>query len=235
MRWCEPKNRERGAVYVEFLIVVFPMLFLMFGLAHIGFAYTAHLLVGHATARAARAAIVILPDETDEYAGVALNRIGTDGEGLEAYKNAPEDGRYDQIRMAARITLSPLSPAIESYVGDSLADAIGDHPGVSTLAGLIGPWTDQGVALTFPDGNGGYLTEFSPRQDITVRITYLYKCSVPIVRSLVCRSYSDLDDRAKKELEAMGAKKLLGLADFILGWRYLAITEERTLPNQGKS
>ncbi len=231
---CE-KERSRGAVYVEFLIVVFPMLILMFGLTHIGLSYAVHLMVGHAAARAARAAIVILPDETGDYAGVEPLRIGTgEGEGLDAYRDAPEDGRYDQIRKAARLTLSPVSPSIDGILGDSLAEGIGDHPGTSTVVGLLpGGWADKGVALTFPDGEG-YLSQFSERQDILVRITYLYKCQVPIIRGLVCDTFDGLRDRSRKELEIAGADGLLQKAGSIAGWRFLAITQERALPNQGK-
>jgi hypothetical protein len=229
------KRHGKGAVYVEFLIVFFPMMMLFFGLAHLGLVYGAHLLVEHAAARAARAAIVILPDEqTEDYEEVEINQVGTGGHGLDAYKDAPDGGRLDQIRMAARLTLSPISPSIESYVGESLADALGDHQAASTFVGLAA-WTDKAVAVTFPDGNDGYLSEFSPRSKITARVTYLYKCSVPIIRSLVCHPYAELEGRARNELETFGAGGLMAGTSLVRGWRFIAITAERTLPNQGKS
>ena len=269
---AKTKEGEKGAVYVEFLVVIWPLLLLMLGLTQIGLMYSAHLLVCQAAAKAVRAAVVIFPDENvDDYKGVAPNRIGTDGDGdgsggeggdgesgeggggLDVYKNAPEGGRLDQIRMAARIILSPIAPALESYLGSSLADGLGDHPITSSLAGAA-LWNADAVAVTFPDRskeaeakkaeaeeNGEdappstYKTEFQSRELITARVTFLYKCPVPLARSIMCKSYSDLPEQAQDELETVGAEQLGNIVTYFLGWRFLAITAERSLPNQGRT
>ncbi|MDJ0763232.1 MAG: TadE/TadG family type IV pilus assembly protein [Myxococcota bacterium] len=261
-------GRTTGAVYVEFLVVFWPIMMLWLGMAQIGLMYAAHMMVHHAAVRAARAAIVILPDDKegweDLYAGVEAYRIGTGGSGLEAYETAPAGGRLDGIRRAARIPLATVSPSL----GVDAAGAIG-----KLLVGYL--WTEFGVAVTFPDGDGGYLTSFDdPTGQVTVRVTYLYKCPVPLVNRIICRSYwgadsffsadtiqkledlgafidistsfgSGLDPDRQQELATVGGE-LLGAAGFGLaladmgfdigggGWRFLAMTAEKTLPLQGK-
>ncbi len=241
---------KKGAVYLEFLLVIWPLLLLMFGLTQIGLMYSAHLLVCQAAAKAVRAAIVILPDTADDYAGDEVNSIG-DGSGLEAYSNAASGGRLDQIRMAARIVLGPAAPSIESYVGKSLSDGLGQNPFVSMIAGIV-VWNKKATAVTFPDRsneqrgidetreqNGEevvptYLIDFSPRGNVTARVTFLYKCPVPIVRSIMCKSYSDLSKQSQAELDTVGAQSLGNIITELMSWRFIAITAERTLPNQGR-
>ncbi len=224
---------ERGAVYVEFLIVVIPFLLMFFGLSHLGLLYAADLLVSHAAAKAVRAAIVILPDEYGDYDGVEPNHIGTGGEGLDAYRDAPDGGRLEAIRKAARYAVAPIAPRLEIGNPRSLAEAIGDSPTFDTVANLL-VTSDLAVAVTFPDGGGGYLTELPSRGLITARVTVLYRCGVPIMRSLVCHSYDELPDRAKQELATVGVSPLMGMGTQLLSWRFVAITAERTHSNQGK-
>jgi len=263
-----------GAVYVEFLVVIWPLLLLLLGITQIGLMYGAHLLVCQAAAKAARAAVVIFPDENvDDYADVEPNHIGTEGDGdgggessggegdgegsaggLDAYKNAPDGGRLDQIRMAAKIMLAPIAPALESYVGRSLADGLGEYPITSSLVGVMG-WNAYAVAVTFPDRSNAanaeeeskqgeddeeklptYKSEFQNQENITARVTFLYKCPVPLARSIMCKSYDDLSEQAKAELDTVNASTLgNGITSFFLGWRFLAIAAERTLVNQGRA
>jgi len=227
------KGDRRGAVYVEFLIVVIPFLSLLFGITQIGLLYGAHLMVCHAAAKSARAAIVILPDdhEDSDYAGVPVNHIGNGGEGLDAYSSAPDGGRLDAIRMAPMLILSAVSPSIESVTGNSLADAIGEAQFGGYLAGLL--WTEVAMAVTFPDGDGGYRTSFDATGPVTARVTFLYKCTVPMVNSLVCGDYDDLEQEQKRVLETAGG--ILPILGTITGWQVIALEAERTLPNQGKS
>lgn len=226
-------ERERGAVYVEFLIVVIPFLLMFFGLCHLGLLYAADLLVSHAAAKAVRAAIVILPDEYGDYDGVEPNRIGTGGEGLDAYRNAPDGGRLEAIRKAARYATVPIAPKLDLGNPASLAEAIGGSLSIGDVVERV-ITSDLAVAVTFPDGGGGYLTELPSRGLITARVTVLYRCGVPMMRSLVCHSYADLPDRAKQELATVGVSPLMGMGAELLRWRFVAITAERTHSNQGK-
>jgi hypothetical protein len=222
-----------GAVYVEFLVVVGPLLLLFLGLAQLALACGAHLLVCHAAARAARAAIVILPDdhEAASYAGDALNQVGSGAPGLETYAAAPGGGRLDAIRRAARLTLAPASPSLDALSSSSLAGAIGSSAPASIASALAG-WTAYAVAVTFPDGEGGYRAAFEPKGSVTVRVTFLFRCAVPVAASIMCRRWTDLDPAAAEEISTNG-NALAGLA-LAGGWRLLALTAERTLGNQGR-
>jgi hypothetical protein len=222
-----------GAAYVEFLMVVLPLLTLFLGLTQLALILGADLLVRLAAARAVRAAIVILPDDHEEadYAGVPLNQVGTGGTGLSAYGSAPAGGRLAAIRDAARITLAPVSPSIDSFGGGSVAAALGESSAATVLAGLFG-WTEWAVTVSFPDGDGGYRTSFDPRDSVTARVTFLYRCAVPLARRLMCSSYAGLPARRREALSINGAA-LAGAAT-VGGWRLLALEAERTLPNQGR-
>jgi len=224
---------ERGTVYVEFLVVLMPFLTLFFGLTQLGLIYAAKLMVGHAAARAARAAIVILPDDHEDadYDGVPVNQVKTSGNGTLVAYDAPDKGRYEAIRRAARLTLAPVSPSIESYVGGSLAEALGDNSALSYMAGYLG-WTDFAVKLSFPDGEGGSRTSFDANEPITVRISFLYKCSVPLARRLMCSSTAEILTKQSGVFSKVGP-----LLDQIVGgagWSFIELEAERTLPNQGK-
>jgi Flp pilus assembly protein TadG len=224
--------RADGAAYVEFLIVMPPLLLLFFGLAQLGLLYGAELLVQHAAARAVRAAIVVLPDDDEgaDYAGDAVNSVGGSGEGLEAYGTAAPGGRLEAIRTAARLTLAPLSPALGSGASDSIAGALGAGL-ASSAAGLLG-FTRWTVAVTFPDGEGGYRTAFEPRGDVTARVTFLYRCAVPLARALLCDGWAGLGEGARERLSTTGGG--VALAAAASGWRFAALEAERTMPNQGR-
>jgi Flp pilus assembly protein TadG len=219
-------------VYVEMLIVTPPLLLLFLGLTQLALVFAAELLVQHAAARAVRAAIVVLPDDAEgaDYAGDPLNSVGS-GEGLAAYRAAPAGGRLDAIRKAARLTLSPISPSFDSIASGSIADALAGAGTGTTVAGLVGftAWT---VAVTFPDGAGGYLSTFGPRDSVTARVTFLYRCAVPLGRELVCSAYGDLPAPARERIEINGGG--VAVAAIASGARFAALEAERTLPNQGR-
>jgi hypothetical protein len=227
---------DAGAVYVEFLLVILPFLLMFLGLTHLGLLYSAHLLVSHAAAKAVRAAVVILPDEHGFYDDVEPNRIGDGGGGLDAYAEASESGRLAAIRKAAWYALAPLSPGDYFQARESLADALGDHPGRSTVVQVLSPmsWAAFATAVTFPDDDEGYLTQFPSQGYVKVRVTFLYKCSVPVIRELVCHTWSELEPRAKRELETAGIQTLMKAGSNYVAWRFAVITAERTMPNQGR-
>jgi len=232
----EPRKRHEnlaGVVYVEFLIVLPPLLLLFFGLTQIALVYGAKLLVQHAAARAVRAAIVVLPDDHEDadYAGDPINSIGESGEGLEAYGNAASGGRLDAIRKAARLTLAPISPTLDSVTSNSIAGALGGGGIASTVVGLLG-FTDWTVAVTFPDGAGGYRTSFGPRDNVTVKVTYLYTCAVPLARELVCSGWLGLEEGERARISTNGGG--IAATATASGWRFAALEAERTMPNQGR-
>ena len=218
---------------MEFLVVVIPFLILFLGLTQLALIYGAQLMVEHAAGKAVRAAIVVLPDDHEDadYAGVPLNTIGNAGGGLGAYGISPSGGRLDTIRKAARYVLAPVSPPLESLDAQSVADALGDSVGASVISGLLG-WTEWAVAVTFPDEEGGYKTDFGPKEDVTARVTFLYKCSVPMARNIMCSGWEGVPAARRAALATNGA--LLSSVSQVAGWKVVALEAERTMPNQGR-
>ncbi len=246
-----------GAVYVEFLVVFGPLMLLWLGLTQIGLLYGVHIMVNHAAAKAARAAIVILPDEEDRYQGDEPFTILQDGDGendgLKAYEKAQRGGRLHTIRKAARIPLATVSPRL---------DIASNTATIDLLAGWI--WTEYGVAVTFPDGKGDFMTTFDKTGPLTTRVTYLYKCPVPLIDKIICHRYwsgnlglptdsqgnitasltsnsSGSDSEAIKILNTVNASVLSGIdigmelgIDNRSRWRFLVVEAMRTLPMQGQ-
>ena len=60
---------ERGAVYVEFLIVFMPLFFLFLAVCQFALLAAARLVVQHAALSGARSAIVVLEDDPSHYGG----------------------------------------------------------------------------------------------------------------------------------------------------------------------
>ena len=77
---------ERGAVYVEFLAAFLPLFIFFESLVQFAGLVTAKLVVQHAAVSAARAAIVVLPDDPDEYDNEPVGSIS--GKRLDAIENA---------------------------------------------------------------------------------------------------------------------------------------------------
>jgi len=90
-----------GAVYVEFLIAFMPLLLMFSGLLQLGMAQIAAIVTQHAAVTAARAAMVILPDNPIYY-DTGVDQIGGQ--------------RSAEIQLAAQKTLSAIDPSPQVQV-----------------------------------------------------------------------------------------------------------------------
>jgi hypothetical protein len=86
----------RGAVYVEFLIAFLPIFVLFLSLTQLVLIELANLVAKHAAVTAARAAMVVLPDDPGQYGGTAVERA--------------EGQRMDDITLAAKAPLMAIDP-----------------------------------------------------------------------------------------------------------------------------
>lgn len=89
-----PRRRVAGAVYVEFLIAFLPIFFFFLALVQLIFVQTANLITKHAAVKAARAAVVVLPDDPKHYGGVPVGSFSGQ--------------RKSDIEHAARIPLGTM-------------------------------------------------------------------------------------------------------------------------------
>ncbi len=238
----------RGAVYVEFLLVFLPVFLLFLCILELGFLYTGRLVAQHAATRAARAAVVILDDDPAFYGGEARDSIDTNGtsisdSAIEAFMDGAGFGgtatrpagapRFSDIRSAASIPLLAVAPSDAQLStalgdGDSVRNAIGLGPGRATSGAEA--YNEAAMAVTFPTAPAAntFRTNFERDDLITVRVTYLMHCSVPLVPVLMCHEPSDLD------LEPEESSQMnLGFLSSRPNPRYHVVRAEATLRNQG--
>lgn len=216
---------------MEFLIVIIPLITLFLCLIQLALVMGAGILTQHGAQKAVRAAIVVLSDD-HEAANYKepLNSVGSGAKGVGAYRNATKDGRYETIRMAARLSLAPVSPTWQALSSDTVRSALSQGVDVGMLLSLAG-WTKYGVGLGFLDFNENYISSFSPIDDIRVELIFLYPCTVPVGRELLCRSYQNLSEHDRTLIETNGR---------IIGWsrfsdrRFVALRAIAALPNQGR-
>lgn len=72
------RRDARGAVYVEFLIVFMPLFVMFMSLVQFAFVQVANVVTKHAAVQAARAAIVVLPDDPAFYGNTPVNKVAGD-------------------------------------------------------------------------------------------------------------------------------------------------------------
>jgi len=235
---------QRGVVFLEFLIAIVPLWTFFLCMVQLAFIAHANLMVKHSADSAARSAVVVLPDDPNEYGGepemsvsrnsvtasdiaTALGRLGA-GIGNRTSASSVATAFSDQtvanlgrsrlntIRLAAHIPLMPLAPIDVGYEPrPSIAKTIG-APRKLASALYYQPFA---LAVTFPE-----LQESSSEgAEITVRVTYAYQCTVPLARRLLCRTFRDL--RHREELSEV----FVPFVQSLVGGRFRALQHETTL------
>jgi hypothetical protein len=128
----------RGAIFVETLIAYAPVLYLFFATWQIAELCAANLIVRRATSAAARAAVVVLPDDPVFYDGVAVHSFS--------------GKRRDAVRMAAGLILA-ASPQISD---DFQVDVAGTgQAGTPTKVAVTATFRCAGGWLSLVCGAGG--------------------------------------------------------------------------------
>jgi hypothetical protein len=205
---------ERGAVYVETMLCLVPLLTLFFGVVQLAFVASARLIVRHAAAQGARAAIVLLEDAPKHFnekpsrgdllqgdsASVAsglrtaLSRVAAPGADSDA--GEPQGGaRLQAIREAVYVPLAVLAPSSDFLLsnGGSLSTAIGSSPLLRFASGeLIYSRGAAAVTLRAAPGSDEVLDHVGAHDDVTVHVTYLFHCGVPLASFLLCNPLWDL-------------------------------------------
>jgi hypothetical protein len=215
--------------------------------------YTGQLMVESAADRAARAAIVVLDDDPACYGGAPRDSIrsGDSRQGgampqFLSWLGLPSSGpvagdsaRLQDIRDAASMTLLPLAPTIERPVGpSSIHGAIADG---GSLLGLDerATYNRGALAVTFPQtrGSTAYRTSFGLQDTVTVRVTYLFHCAIPLARDVVCHSLSSIRSGSRAIGADLSRAEAPGLMNSptLSGARFVALRAETALPNQGAS
>lgn len=218
---------DRGAVYVEFLIVFMPLFLLFLAVCQLALLAAARLVVQHAALSGARSAIVVLEDDPNRYGRAprgslsngrasaapsiehALASLGlrtTADSGLGSLYGAlageppqgqgPQQGaRMTSIRQAAEFPLLALAPMEDTIVrpkDGSVASSLGASVAGQLIFALA--YTRAAAVITVHVSGSDELASDPVARDaaVSVRVTYLYACGVPIVRALLCRSLDSL-------------------------------------------
>jgi hypothetical protein len=170
---------------------------------------------------------------------------------IDSFKTAamPQQGaRMRPIRNAAYLGLISLAPSSFDATSDrSLASALRSDFAEQLIQSLA--YTRAASVVTIQQGPGSAALVAEPvgrDAPVTVRVTYFYRCSVPIVRSLVCRSLQRLLDGGDQQSNDRAAQKWEGLKyryqlaetpgrldDLAKNAFFRVLEAEATLPNQG--
>lgn len=195
------RRDDRGAVYVEFLIVLFPVLFLFLGTVQASLLYGARLVVQHSANRAVRSAVVVLDDDPRRYSGESRNEIHeTSGVGenglpsgdllgtLGGLFGSGRKSRLGVIRSAAYAPLSAISPSSATLSGSETLEAAFATSSPSQIFSGTHAYVKTATAVTFPvtPGSSQLRTRFGESEQVTVRVTYLFHCGVPFVSRFMC-------------------------------------------------
>jgi hypothetical protein len=173
----------------------------------------------------------------------ALNSVSASGQSSKV-EGAEEKGgdRLKRIRTAAYLPLSVISPtrqqvarwipfaaSINPALSDrSLAAATGNEPFWRVITGF-GVYSRAASAITFPEepGSASLLDTdsqaFADASTVTTRVTFLYPCMVPIVRSLICMNAVDmtgLPGPIRATLDGLENPSYESLEKVCRQWRY---------------
>lgn len=234
-----------GAIYVEFLLCFMPIFMMFLAMVQLSLMYVAHLVVQHSAYTATRAAIVVIDDDPQYYESATRDNVTDPGSGptvlddrvanvlnrigfpLEA---SPRDAasmfggnngnaRLGDIRRAAQIPLIAVSPAWGQFTeNQTVARAVGGGAASrATLGALF--YSRVAVGVTFPTRPGAttYRTSFAGSDTITVRVTYLFHCAVPIVAELMCKSIEEIKGGTLPRDLADLAERAASAGDWHLG------------------
>jgi hypothetical protein len=256
------RRHSRGVVYVEFLIAFIPLFLLFLGVCQLVLLTAARLIVSHAAATAVRAAIVVLEDPADDYGGAPrgnlsqgksgsfdssellkrLSLAGAKSSFTDSSKVAPQHGaRMAAIRLAATTPLLTLAPKSAVTSGENLERSLVSNSVVQLASAYAYTEATTAVAIKPDEQTDSLAVEpIDPKGAVTVEVTYLYTCGVPVVRSLLCSTLSSLLD---SHGDSAGAKEAERLSQFanplalrvltLMAGRYTILKGQATLTNQG--
>jgi len=209
--------------------------------------YTAKLVVTHAAQRAVRAAVVVLEDDPERFEGTPQGEVtyhdtsssGSSGgtaqflqgiasvlkvklptDDVSNMLNSESGPRLAAIQRAAYMPLATLAPnpatLLETFGMSGKDLGVGNGNLAQFVVGMfLYNRAAAMVTLRKPDGTVANCVGATER--VTVRVTYLYLCTIPIAANFMCDSLmqlsglDQLDDAAKNAYDAATGGDLDGL------------------------
>jgi hypothetical protein len=213
-------GQSRGVVSVEALICLPIILLALLSVVQLTLLWTARLVVHHAASAALRSALVVLDDDPSEYSN--------------APRGAATGARLTTIRQAAYGPLAALAHDLGALARNrtSLATALT----AGALDALLTTRTflpGAAVITLLGADNETPRESFEVDALLTVRVSYLMPCLVPLAARLICNAGSDIARRESSqpvgEVESRPLRALLLLAPT----RYAVVEAHATGQNQG--
>jgi hypothetical protein len=221
---------ERGTVMIETLLAFMPVFTLFLGIVQYVLLAIAQLVVHHAAVAGVRAASVALDDDPQFHAGaerlsladgscdatsdplaalagVLLSDVPSDTNGAAPRSSGVCGARVAPVRNAVYAKLAAIVPAradaaLEGKPSPSVLEGLGTEPARRLLQARR--YLPAATTIEFPrtPGSDELLEDrVEPGQLLTVRVTHITSCTVPLVNVLMC---SEL----KKELRAEASMPL---------------------------
>jgi hypothetical protein len=246
------------------LLAFLPLFFIFLALCQVALLVAGRLVVSHAAFAGARSAIVVLDDDPALYDG-APRGVLSDGKGAASQSvwgaiarplasegaKAPQHGvRMLAIRSTAMRPLLAIAPSADAFFGGRDA-SIGkslrrDKPALNAFGYA---YTEAAAVVTVHDSHASSALASEPifnNAPVTVRVTYLQLCAIPLVRSLICSSLATLLETPNPGAQSGGKARstwgqrfeLAGMPGWLAsaagaGSRFMVFEAEATLPNQG--
>lgn len=219
-------GRSRGVVSIETL-VCFPIVLVTFlGIVQLSLLYATRLVVQHAANRALRAAVVVLDDEPERYAGEARNRLGP--RRLQAIRSAA----YGPLGAVAPPALdvaeqawgksTTVKDAASFSLLASVAARVASLPGISAITVHAGADPEKPVETV------------GAHDDVTIVVRFLAPCLVPLVARIICQSGSAfLLGEQQGELDQVESSTLRDLWLMAPGVRFSLLRAKATGTLQG--
>ena len=261
---------------MEFLLAFMPVFMLFLATTQLAMLTAAKLVVQHAATSAVRSAVVILSDDPNELGDaprgsltegdvsevtngadllVALRLPGAASLLLDA-PGAADDERITQngarmvpIRTSAYFPLFALAPdasVLEGTPANDVATSLSSELGRRAAAAFAYTRAATVVSVLSRSGSEQLPVKIDRKAAVTVRVTYVVYCGVPLARRLVCNSLSELvssEDSGSEDSEDRVAKLVRRFAEVedrtgferlaTSGQRFMVFEAEATLPNQG--
>jgi hypothetical protein len=200
---------QSGVVYVEFLIVFVPIFVFFLVIMQFALLFVSDLGVRHAASAATRSAIVVLDDDPARYGNQARRDLKGGGScssgggsklfsalaqaagsgGVQTNQEASCQGgpRAQAIRSAAVAAMLPFSPPLQHLLG---LGGTGGGSALGAVGGIVGKifYGLGATAIAFPSrpGSAQARSSWQPGEMVTVRVTYLSYCAIPLASLLIC-------------------------------------------------
>jgi TadE-like protein len=204
---------RRGVVFVEFIICFIPMFVFFLGIVQLAFSYATKVVVQHAASKAVRTAIVSEPEpKRDCKDDSGSEDRGSDSQGFDSlqdpFSSEPStDGSgkgqastgsplLTKVRAAAYLPLAAMGPPVAAYpVIDDVLGSIGGGLGQYTtrFAAAYFVYNRGHAAVTFRNEQGEvYEPEKLEAGPVTIHVSYLHYCMIPLVSRIMCNPLYDL-------------------------------------------